>query len=551
MTAGAVAAPRIIPIMQRDKLTSSKNRLDTSTLVCIQSDTAEAGLFFTLDGSKPGSGGRRYSSPFLLPSGRVCVRAVAATSDGRQSATVTKVFVVREAGPSQQQASPGERLHRDDDTTTSRWPQGSKVTGSQRPLPGPRVAPPAGVSELATCVWCDAQLPVDAGVCSRGHAPILQQLRPRPQAQVLCACCGRGNPADLSTCLTCDTDLHAEDSSHESNVSCSACRRPNRAHARYCDWCGAKRERAACEDPRAASCLDATPTSCHDISASTSQVAKGFPDDALAGPPASAAAERHAQSRQRSADGGRPPLTAVSPGRGYWRQQLDHVCAHLRSFTHNDAPFRTLLGEPRLGRMTSAVLEEDAGQVSLTLGFVRQNVAGEATHKMATAHQGSGSKASGGETVRLARTSADIGPLPLSQARDIQLLQELGPGHGGVGVVQRLLDQGADPDCCAGDGRPAATIAAVNGHHAVLPLLLQRGADVDRTSGPMKNTALHEAAALGPPGLDCARVLLSCNAGTAIRNKDGLTAYDVAAAAGCAAMMSLLDAVEGAGLTPS
>lgn len=39
---------------------------------------------------------------------------------------------------------------------------------------------------------------------------------------------------------------------------------------------------------------------------------------------------------------------------GYWRKQLDHVCAHLRSFAHNDAPFRTLLGEPRLGRVRPA-----------------------------------------------------------------------------------------------------------------------------------------------------------------------------------------------------
>lgn len=36
MTAGAVAAPRIIPIMQGSKATS-KNHIDTNTLVCIQS----------------------------------------------------------------------------------------------------------------------------------------------------------------------------------------------------------------------------------------------------------------------------------------------------------------------------------------------------------------------------------------------------------------------------------------------------------------------------------------------------------------------------------
>lgn len=80
------------------------------------------------------------------------------------------------------------------------------------------------------------------------------------------------------------------------------------------------------------------------------------------------------------------PLTAISPGRGllllplltltlmsraaqllmlasslgslvcpgYWRKQLDHVCAHLRSYAQNNAPFRALLGEPRMGRVRCA-----------------------------------------------------------------------------------------------------------------------------------------------------------------------------------------------------
>lgn len=86
---------------------------------------------------------------------------------------------------------------------------------------------------------------------------------------------------------------------------------------------------------------------------------------------------------------------------GYWRKQLDHVCAHLRSYAQNNAPFRTLLGEPRLGRvrqpmasvqplchlsrcrwhrssrlmflplqMVSAVIQEDRYEVSLTVSFV-------------------------------------------------------------------------------------------------------------------------------------------------------------------------------------
>ena len=44
-------------------------------------------------------------------------------------------------------------------------------------------------------------------------------------------------------------------------------------------------------------------------------------------------------------------LTAVSAGRGYWRQQMDHVCAHLKAFAQNTPEFRAVIGEPRLGKV--------------------------------------------------------------------------------------------------------------------------------------------------------------------------------------------------------
>lgn len=93
-------------------------------------------------------------------------------------------------------------------------------------------------------------------------------------------------------------------------------------------------------------------------------------------------------------------------------------------------------------------------------------------------------------------------------------MKELGPGRGQISVIQQLLDQvpasagyglppldllmystliglfvflinhqGADPSCCNSDGRHALAVAVVNGHHDVLPVLVQRGADVDQQSG--------------------------------------------------------------------
>lgn len=42
---------------------------------------------------------------------------------------------------------------------------------------------------------------------------------------------------------------------------------------------------------------------------------------------------------------------------GFWRKQLDHICAHLRSYTQNNSEFRALVGEPRMGRVRP---EQDA-----------------------------------------------------------------------------------------------------------------------------------------------------------------------------------------------
>ncbi|XP_015684309.1 double zinc ribbon and ankyrin repeat-containing protein 1 [Protobothrops mucrosquamatus] len=62
-------------------------------------------------------------------------------------------------------------------------------------------------------------------------------------------------------------------------------------------------------------------------------------------------------------------LTAISPGRGYWRKQLDHVCAHLRSYTQNNMEFRTLIGEPQMGKLISATVHKDGYQVSLQINY--------------------------------------------------------------------------------------------------------------------------------------------------------------------------------------
>uniref|UniRef100_A0A4W6E0S7 Double zinc ribbon and ankyrin repeat-containing protein 1 n=1 Tax=Lates calcarifer TaxID=8187 RepID=A0A4W6E0S7_LATCA len=625
MTAGAVSAPLIIPIVLQTH--RAKNHIDTNTPVSIQSDTPGVLIFYTLDGSKPvavqrGSAGssRKYSEPILLPAGRVSVRAVAVSSDGRQSSTVTKVFSV-ELTDSHSRKEIEENFLFDDQqvinqtcdwlltalmSSTHRSVSAADICGSPQtyfsvspvspiylshlsvcqsylshlsvcltclcrcaqclsfrpsdpfarfcaqcgavvpPLPEQRL-PPAEGGQTVLCVFCNAVVPVNTHTCLICDASV--QLRPQArltlQDHVVCVTCGSGNPAHVSTCLTCESRLQPQvcvgnsapcvPSADGRMLSCSRCKRINHSDARYCDWCGSKPGHAAScvtcwqcgasGHPYAFYCTacgvyleaPAPPTSCSDITRPV-RIAPPTVDQCTqtVGLYYPSATELHKKDQQRARQLSRqqatrdrqPLLTAISPGRGYWRKQLDHVCAHLRSYTQNNASFRTLLGEPHLGRMVSAVIREDGYEVSLTISFVS------------------------------ARREE-------KQVKDIQLLKELGPGRGQISVIQQLLDQGADPSCCGSDGRHALAVAVVNSHRDVLPVLVQRGADVDQQSGRMKNSALHEAAALGSEGLQCAEVLLSCRASVRRRNAAGQTAYDVAVSSGSNDMVSLLAARTG------
>ncbi|XP_051238984.1 double zinc ribbon and ankyrin repeat-containing protein 1 isoform X3 [Dicentrarchus labrax] len=489
------------------------------------------------------------------------------------------------------------------------------------PLPDQRL-PPAEGGQAVCCVFCNTLVPVSAHSCLICEASVNQQLQPQGsltlQDHLLCVCCGSGNPAHVSTCLTCESHLQPKVCVGNSapsvppadgrKLSCSRCKRLNRGDARYCDWCGSKPGHAvscvicwrcgASGHPYAFHCAacgvfleaPAPPTSHRDITGpngaanrvrctwQTTPSSDSAPKVEVITPtaenytqtvglyyPSATELQRKEQqkelevSRQQLTRDRQSLLTAVSPGRGFWRKQLDHVCAHLRSYAQNNAPFRALLGEPRLGRLVSAVIQEDRYEVSVTISFVS---AGR-EEKQEPAGGSAGPTAGRTETLSsVTERSADSSglrshqstgvmkppkpnPTPKPPVKDVQLLKELGPGQGEISIVQQLLDQGADPSCCGSDGRHALAVAVVNGHHDVLPVLVQRGADVDQESGQMKNSALHEAAVLGSEGLQSARVLLSLKAGVRRRNAGGLTAYDLAVNSGCNDMASLLAAQTG------
>ncbi|XP_034534160.1 double zinc ribbon and ankyrin repeat-containing protein 1, partial [Notolabrus celidotus] len=479
----------------------------------------------------------------------------------------------------------------------------SKCGSAVPVLPEQRLPPTEG-GQVVSCVFCNTLVPVNTQTCLICESSIHQQLQPQASRTLQASGAPSGPSADGR------------------KWSCSRCKRLTRSGARFCDWCGSKPGHAvscvicwrcgASGHPYAVHCatcgvfLEAPPTSSYDIrqhvgGVATKQAPKSKTHNATwqatppSGPthikkPATPTKDQYTQtvglyypsatglqrkeqekaltlSRQNAVRDRQPLLTAISPGRGFWRKQLDHVCAHLRSYAQNNAPFRALLGEPRLGRVVSVVLQEDRYEVGLTVSFVSAGRPSETQVDPA----GGAVVPAGGAVVPAGRTetlssvterSADSSslrserptgvmkpskqkPTPKPPVTDVQLLKELDQGPGQISVIQQLLDQGADPSCCDSDGRHALTVAVVNGHHEVLPVLVQRGADVDQQTGPMKNTALHEAAARGSDGLQCAEVLLSCKASVRRRNTGGQTAYDVAVSSGCNDMVSLLAAQTG------
>jgi ankyrin repeat protein len=79
-------------------------------------------------------------------------------------------------------------------------------------------------------------------------------------------------------------------------------------------------------------------------------------------------------------------------------------------------------------------------------------------------------------------------------------------------------------------GVPLLNLAVRNGHRAVIPLLLSRGADIDAVSQDRENTALMDAAARGDQ--DIISDLLEAGAKTDFQSKNGQTALVLAIGGG-------------------
>ncbi|XP_042836898.1 double zinc ribbon and ankyrin repeat-containing protein 1 isoform X4 [Panthera tigris] len=460
------------------------------------------------------------------------------------------------------------------------------------PIFGCRLPPPEG-AQMGLCAECGNMVPMNTPICVVCEASLTLQLQPqaslRLKETIICRTCGTGNPAHLKYCVTCEGALL---SSQEPGISacysvCPKCGASNHPSARFCGSCGiyvkslarlsmdnslalAAGELRPFAEPRSAwqslnvPLLRPEAGTRKDVGTQTTGLF--YPSGALLAKKELEMASQ--KQRQEKMSDHKPLLTAVSPGRGYWRKQLDHISAHLRSYAQNNPEFRALIAEPRMGKLISATVHEDGYEVSIQLNYIQvsnknlylSKAVDFSSHFLSSVTEGGngpfGSRSSlvsnyshsTSDTTENVKRTKNFKTKTFQEKEQLTpenrlLLKEVGPtGEGRVSVIEQLLDEGADPNCRDSEERPLITMAVVNKHHEAIPVLVQRGADTEQRWGPLRNTALHEATLLGPAGRECVAALLRCNAVIQKKNTNGQTAYDLALKTGDEVITSLFAA---------
>ncbi|KAM5305221.1 double zinc ribbon and ankyrin repeat-containing protein 1 isoform 6-T7 [Glossophaga mutica] len=452
------------------------------------------------------------------------------------------------------------------------------------------------------CVVCEAPLALhlqpQASLCLKEKVICCTCGTGTPAHLKYCVTCERALPSSQESLYSGDKAAPAPTLKGET-ISCSKCGHRNRQGACFCDWCGAMPGIPACYSvclkcgasnyPSARFCgscgiylkslaklsvdnslalADGEPgpcaepqSACQSLNVTLPKADVGTKKDVgtqttgLFYPSGKLLAKKelemasHKQRQEKMSDH-KPLLTAVSPGRGfssssgYWRKQLDHISAHLRSYAQNNPEFRALIAEPRMGKLISATVHEDGYEVSIRLNYIQvsnknlylSKEANFSNHFLSNVTEGGkglfGSRSSlvsdcnqttSGITEKIKRmknlkTKTFQGKKEQLIHENSLLLKEVGPtGDGRVSVIEQLLDEGADPNCSDNEDRPVITVAVINKHHEAIPVLVQRGADIDQQWGP-------------------------CNASIQKKNTSGQTAHDLALTIGDDLITSLFAA---------
>ncbi|KAH0618167.1 hypothetical protein JD844_017157 [Phrynosoma platyrhinos] len=588
MTAGSILAPQVIPL-RISTSGKAKHEIDTNTLVEIKSDTPDVTIYYTIDGTKPQFCERLcyrdhntfvYKEPITLPDGKITVKALAVTKDYRESAVVTKIFVVTYATPNTHIADEdNENLLKDLSRQEAENELSDLSLRKNKVNKKNKLCCSAVAEELQGLLKEKVDMPSHLSTprlmksclsaTSNKEESNLVICVPQSQGKVLCHVCGAENPTHIKQCVICDSHLH-EEKMPQCHFTCFKCGASNYPYDRFCGICSLYTEHSSrlgsenmlqlsAGDYRGISenaNLQTWEQSLVSLSNSRPDLLgkkeQGTQTTGLFYPSSKHLKKKECEliaqkEKQNKTNDHNRLLTAISPGRGYWRKQLDHVCAHLRSYTQNNLEFRTLIGEPQMGKLISATVHKDDYQISLQINYalavnkdilasrpmrfddygLRPSKADEVSQRMSSPN-------------KMTETRKSLEKEDRLNSESRQLLKEVGPeGHGEPFLIEQLIDEGADPNCTNNDDQPVLTLAVLNNHHEAIPVLVQKGADIDHQSGLLNNTALHEALLLGLKGWKCTEALLGCNADVKKKNAQGLSACNLALKSGNDKIISL------------
>lgn len=578
MTAGSIAVPTVIPL--RPPLPGrSKTSIDSNTKIELKTETAGADIYYTINGWKPEPFKRtgekctmKYLGPFTLPAGKQTVKALAVSSDGlRESNVVTKIFEV-EFAPAPTMPIVDDDLGFQDELDRSRakrevvraksklitspdsaWTSVEELKATQqrladmevrgstkhKPYPGTRFLETRRNEQEPQQSFTTAQPYIFNGIGSQDlRWATERQFAPPPQIHF-------------------DQSKYPKVTDFLNFTTTSAGQYPGSNQ-----WMPVNVSPAGfiVPSPQGMAGIGDSSLKSRKTTQTTGTQTVGlfYPSQRQIDKTKELEEEKLAFEKQMRDR--KPLLTAVSPGRGYWRKQIDHICQHLKAHTQNDAEFRALIGEPKMGKLLTSAVQEDGYELSLTLTFalrgtkdpfvgkqlgVSRSEGYLSTHTQLDEQMYSEDEESEDEEDVETSRSAGVKKVKKPKAKkkpasklsplNAKLFKQLGPNsEASVEEIQQLLDEGADPNCLNKNNLPPLHVAAKNSHIDAIDVLIRGGAQVN-AKGPSSikgNTALHEAVALGVSGMKVIDALLTAGADQNVKNDRNETPYDLAVKAG-------------------
>ncbi|NWZ64246.1 DZAN1 protein, partial [Acrocephalus arundinaceus] len=374
------------------------------------------------------------------------------------------------------------------------------------------------------CATCESKLPeVQMPVFGGDSSPPLQGQQ-RKMAQ--CSKCNGMNQSDARFCAWCGAKARAPaPAPPPSYFTCSKCGTSNQPYARFCVSCGVYIEPPSRQSSPGSSMDPEDSLGSSQVKQLQAQVAwqtcpvslpksraelteredKGTQTIGLFYPSSKLLEKKELElisqkEKVEKMSDCKPLLTAISPGKaGYWRKQLDHVCAHVRSYAQNNLEFRTLIGEPQMGKIIAALHDNNCLHLMI-LQVIHPNKA----VKFSNDYPSPGTEVTDGQNGSQTNFGRDDHNLFYSRGKtkrtksrrlmgqeyklspeSRQLLDELGrTGKGRISFIEQLLSDGADPNSLSEEELPALTVAVLNKHTGAISPLVQKGANIDQQSGP-------------------------------------------------------------------